>query len=106
MGGDVRSLACFSSRSVLNVLSVKFLKNLVFVEDDELKDSYKQLERLVQQEEALMLHQIAATTSGTLTKLGVMESKADKGIAATMRTEDKTDRVLTKLTRKAVPRTL
>ena len=86
----------FANRLIL----VKFLKNLVG-EDEELKRNYDQLEKLVKQEESLMLHQVVANTSETLDRLEDMGLQADDGFAAIKRMEEKTDMVLVEMRSKS-----
>jgi hypothetical protein len=82
------------------MILVKFLKNLVG-EDEELKGNYDQLEKLIKQEESLMLHQVVANTSETLDRLDVMGQKAGDGFAAIKRMEEKTDMVLVEMRSKS-----
>jgi hypothetical protein len=89
-----------SNFTMLIVILVKFLKNLVG-EDEELKRNYDQLEKLVKQEESLMLHQVVANTSETLDRLDVMGQKAGDGFAAIKRMEEKTDMVLVEMRSKS-----
>jgi hypothetical protein len=87
---------------MLIVILVKFLKNLVS-EDEELKRNYVQLEKLVKQEESLMLHQVVANTSETLDRLDVMDQKAGDGFVVMKRMEEKTDMVLAEMRSKVCP---
>ena len=76
---------------------MKFLSNVVQCEDEDIKKSYNELEKLVKQEESLMLHQVMANTSETLGMLAIVDGRADEGIAATKAVEEMTDRVLMEL---------
>jgi hypothetical protein len=85
---------------MLIVILVKFLKNLV-IKDEELKGNYNQLEKLIKQEESLMIHQVVANTSETLDRLDVMDQKAGDGFAAIKRMEETTNMVLVEMRSKS-----